>query len=105
MGDHTGRRRCWLRIKFFLKRQEIFRAKAPSRKEKQVFFEVVIQNFKAVDSLCVLCGFARDSFSSLSGLGITKMGQNGGNVFIGHRTSAPASNFKSRGGYFMRESR
>ncbi len=90
MGDHAGRRRRRLRIKFFSKRQEIFRAKAPSRKEKQVFFEVLIQNSKAVDSLCVLCGFARDSFSGLSGLGITKMSQNGSNVFIRHRTSAPA---------------
>jgi hypothetical protein len=31
-----------LRIKFFSKRQENFRAKAPSRKEKQGFFEVSI---------------------------------------------------------------
>jgi hypothetical protein len=35
-----------LRIKFFSKRQENFRAKTPSRKEKQGFFKVSINILK-----------------------------------------------------------
>jgi hypothetical protein len=45
-----------LQIKFFSKRQENFRAKAPSRKEKQVFWGGVNSKLQSCDSLCALCG-------------------------------------------------
>jgi hypothetical protein len=41
---------------------------APSRKERQAIFGSEFKIPKLFDSLCVLCGFARDSFSGLSGL-------------------------------------